>query len=421
MTILRTYPAGWAIGEKLTSAQQNAIDIELTHCLDKRAAQVDTLASVVSLSGAGRIIGKYAVGSDSSLIYYVTGANSMLDVTTLTAERVYIMSNTGAQAGDSIVVLNRSNFLLNIQDHSGNPIVSLGPSITDNAESLYCTIWHTGAGWILAESNRRPAVAQLAFTASGSLMIPRGVVAILPFACGGGGGGGGGASQTGSDVHHAGGGGGGGASLVSYPVPVTPQETLAINIGAGGSGGSFDASGVGGGDTTITRGGVVIFKAGGAMRGLRGRATSIPGPEAFYWGLGGLSVNSQGGVIPVPNTVQQDLGVLRQFRDAGGADAFPDFHRNDAPGSGGAGVTGNGRSFGYPGNGSITGWDSGNGRWKGDACEILAPRARRRRPTPAAAVVAVELAAVARRRGLVVPAALAGLATWFTCRSAERD
>jgi hypothetical protein len=49
--ITRVKGPGWAFLEKLTSAQQNQVDINTTYAVDKRAGQTDTLASDVSLTG----------------------------------------------------------------------------------------------------------------------------------------------------------------------------------------------------------------------------------------------------------------------------------------------------------------------------------------------------------------------------------
>lgn len=51
MTISRAKPAGWGVGDKLTSAEQNQVDTNTTYALDKRAGQTDTLGSVVTVSG----------------------------------------------------------------------------------------------------------------------------------------------------------------------------------------------------------------------------------------------------------------------------------------------------------------------------------------------------------------------------------
>lgn len=51
MTISRAKPPGWGVGDKLTSAEQNQVDLNTTYALDKRAGQTDTLASNVTVTG----------------------------------------------------------------------------------------------------------------------------------------------------------------------------------------------------------------------------------------------------------------------------------------------------------------------------------------------------------------------------------
>jgi hypothetical protein len=51
MTISRANPPGWGVGDKVTSTQQNQVDINTTYALDKRAGQTDTLESDVEVTG----------------------------------------------------------------------------------------------------------------------------------------------------------------------------------------------------------------------------------------------------------------------------------------------------------------------------------------------------------------------------------
>lgn len=67
MTILRTYPTGWSVGEKLTSGQQNAIDIALTTAADKRSGQTDTIAAAWTLSGVMAFTGSFVGFTGSSV------------------------------------------------------------------------------------------------------------------------------------------------------------------------------------------------------------------------------------------------------------------------------------------------------------------------------------------------------------------
>lgn len=50
MTISRVKPSNWSTNEKLTSAQMNAVDTNITYTLDKRAGQTDTLSSAITVA-----------------------------------------------------------------------------------------------------------------------------------------------------------------------------------------------------------------------------------------------------------------------------------------------------------------------------------------------------------------------------------
>lgn len=71
MTIARVKTAGWALNEKLTSAQMNAVDLNVTNALDKRAGQTDTLNSVVTVGSSGEI--KFSSGAIET---HLTGSAS---------------------------------------------------------------------------------------------------------------------------------------------------------------------------------------------------------------------------------------------------------------------------------------------------------------------------------------------------------
>ena len=57
MTITRVNPAGWSLGDKLTSAQQNQLDIDHANALDKTSAG-DTLSGVVRIQSGGQLLGE---------------------------------------------------------------------------------------------------------------------------------------------------------------------------------------------------------------------------------------------------------------------------------------------------------------------------------------------------------------------------
>jgi hypothetical protein len=56
MSLTRVKPSGWVTNEKLTSAQINNVDINITYALDKRSGQTDTLASVITVASTGQVI-----------------------------------------------------------------------------------------------------------------------------------------------------------------------------------------------------------------------------------------------------------------------------------------------------------------------------------------------------------------------------
>lgn len=101
------------------------------------------------------------------------------------------------------------------------------------------------------------------FTYTGSTQtytVPAYVNVIELTAVGGGGGGEGG-------IVNNGGGGGGAGQVVRIMLAVTPGETLTINLGAGGAGGSSTLPGSNGSSTIITRGAQTLVVAAGGQGG----------------------------------------------------------------------------------------------------------------------------------------------------------
>lgn len=84
----------WAVGDELTSAQQNAVAVTLTKCLDKTAAG-DTLSGLISLAGGGAILlsgaGQLVVGAAGAMTTSVAGgfvlAGGATDYPTFSAAR----------------------------------------------------------------------------------------------------------------------------------------------------------------------------------------------------------------------------------------------------------------------------------------------------------------------------------------------
>lgn len=256
MSIALTNPSTWGVGDKLTSAQANSLDTNATYALDKRAAETDTLESVVSLAGGGRIVENVYVGLDSDAVFAVDSANRVIQVTTaVTANRNYLLLAGGAVTGDQITVYCEPDFgfEVTVQDQSSVAMYALGNLAT--SDGAWATFIYIG-GWRLY---RRPTAREYSqvFTSNGTFTVPAGVFRVWVEGCGGGGGGatGGNAFGTTTSSYNTGGGGGSGALLCGQYVNVTPGGSVAVTTGAGG------AAGTDGSDTTF--GALATFAGGG--------------------------------------------------------------------------------------------------------------------------------------------------------------
>ena len=165
MSVPRVNPPQWGVGDKLTAAQINQLDLNFTYALDKRAGQTDTLSSVVTASGAGRIIGTYAAGADANTTYLLSGANSIINAAAITAARTYRLSNTGAVAGDRLMVLNPSAFALTIQNDTPTTLAVVGAGT-----SAWMDLLFNGTAWIAWRSANAAPIADL--TALSAILAP---------------------------------------------------------------------------------------------------------------------------------------------------------------------------------------------------------------------------------------------------------
>jgi hypothetical protein len=341
MTIPSAFGAK-GVGDKLTSGDANALNADIQMALDKRAGQTDALASIVSCGGAGRIVDSYAVGADADTTYLLSGANSLINASTVTALRNYTLSNTGALAGDRLMILNPTTFALNVRNGGGSIIAVLGPDTVTNSDSSWGDFIYTGSAWIVWRSAKHPAVVPATFTASGTWTCPRGIAWVLIIGWGGGGGGAGGAvgSTAVSPASAIGASGGGGANARTRLVAVTPGTTYTITIGSGGSGGIAGADGGSGGDTLFDTLGTFAGAAGGATGAVFAtQYASRPGSPIR------LVSNVANSRISVVN--YSDLVVV-------------------SPGGGGAGMNGPNVSIAsLAGTGSVEGFAGGNGALSG--------------------------------------------------------
>lgn len=342
MSLSRVYPAGWSVGEKLTSAQANALDVLVTGALDKRNGQSDTLQSVVAATGAGRVVDSYAVGPDADATLQLSVANRVY-VATLTADRTYTLSATGAVLGDEIKVRNSSAFKIVVKDQAAATLATLGPDAS--ADSTWASFVYTATGWVVfwLSSTAKPT-AQL-FTANGSWTCPAGVNEVLCIGWGGGGGGGGGGNGSGSatNVFSTGGGGGGSAQRVTQRIAVAPGTVYAVTIGAGGGGGLAGAFGADGGTTSLSVGATTRFSAAGGQGG-------------------GLGVPAQQSLAATPSVWGGAPNASAPLAVKNSQASLPESVVQRTPGGGGGAAP---FADGGVGSGSIDGLAGGNGGTKG--------------------------------------------------------
>lgn len=132
------------------------------------------------------------------------------------------------------------------------------------------------------------AGGQQIFTANGTFTVPAGVSRIFVTLLGGGGGGGGGGRDA-SGVCIPGGGGGAGEYKYRIPVAVTPGQSIAVTVGAGGTGGTTILAnqssplpnGTGGGVSSF--GAYVTASGGGGGNGGFTGSGSVGGAGGAGW------------------------------------------------------------------------------------------------------------------------------------------
>lgn len=152
-------------------------------------------------------------------------------------------------------------------------------------------------------------------TSSATITIPSGATRLKVTLVGGGGGSGG--NNTTSEIYGA--PGGGGATLVKYLTGLTPGNTLALTVGAGGSAGGTGSSGGAGGNTVLSSGSqsITTLTAGG---GAGGQSSTTPPISA-----GGTATN---GDINIPgersvNRANKGGSCLFGFGGVTNADGTP--------------------------------------------------------------------------------------------------
>lgn len=174
-----------------------------------------------------------------------------------------------------------------------------------------------------------------AFTSSGTFVVPAGIYRIKCRVWGGGGGGGG----VGAGGGGAAGGLGGGYSEGWFAV--TPGQSLAVTIGAGGAfGNGTPTSGLGGGTSSV---GSLLSATGGGPGGLAVGGSIAPVPSGPGVGSGG-QINIAGGLanggLGVGGTTLGSAGGGAFCSPLVGAFSNGDGNNASFPGGGGGGAGG---------------------------------------------------------------------------------
>lgn len=281
-------------------------------------------ANLNILSGNLTVNGSITAGSYTN--------NLSAFATTSSAQLASIMSD---ETGTNLIVFNTSPTLV-------TPI--LGVAAATSINKVVITTPATGATLTIQDGTTVKGPASVPtgalisfggptfqkFTGTGTFTIPTGVTAVKATVVGGGGAGGG------STVSNSGGGGGAGGIAVKYLSGLTPGNTIAVTIGAGGTGVSA-ATGNAGGVSTIASGTQTITTV-----------TASSGNGGFQ-----VSVSSPGGAGATVST----NGDINGAGNAGGTAVSP------TGGGGGAsflGGSGNPASGG-PGNPAVANTGSGGG------------------------------------------------------------
>lgn len=327
MTIARVYSPGWGIGEKLTSAQQNALDINTTYAIDKRAGQQDVFGSVLAATGVARIIGTIATGPDRDWTFHFNGngasasSASVVRIPTLTSARSYNLVHSGVTGGDRILFYIEGTGMtpsgyVDIKNSVGTGIFRLGrtsfhhgpftasgtTNFNSSAEGDSAEVIFNGTSWGLGPA-MRPKGRTLEFTSTSatSWVCPPGIHEVELYGYGGGGGGAAGSGGTTTQNLSAGGGGGGGGSLPHWKrVKVTPGREYEFLCGAGGTGGATSGlPGAAGGDSIFREKvtGIALVTWRGADFG----TTAPTSTSATIYGFGFGGVPARDPAVPAAN------------------------------------------------------------------------------------------------------------------------
>lgn len=310
MSIERAYSAGWGIGEKVTGAQLNALDLNPTYGIDKRNGKSDWLGSVVQATGGGRIISTVQTGPDANITFQVNQHNAIVRIPTLTAARKYTLGHSGVTGGDRMFFYvegtgsNPSGYV-DIANNLGTGMFRLGMTRgfyatgiagwNDSAQGDACEAMFIGSEWKIMQGGR-PGMRSVQFTSSAATdwICPPGVFEVFLIGYGGGGGGAAGAAGYTITTSYAGAGAGGGGSWPRVQrLDVVPGRTYEGIAGSGGAGGSSaEAPGSPGSDSVFREKstGNVMATFRGADFGTVSASPTGSAPETLGFGGGPVRI-----------------------------------------------------------------------------------------------------------------------------------
>lgn len=204
------------------------------------------------------------------------------------------------------------------------------------------------------------------FTSNGTFVVPEGVYKIFVTAAGGGGGGGGYQNYG----EFSGGGGGGGACVFKKAFSVTPGQSIAVTIGAGGAGGGSNGDGKTGGSTVVGSlitlpgglGGYYTCKGGNGAAGGGGGGAGTRGTDSASFTVKGGSgyIPGQDGIPYIQNSYKTLPGAGGGGCAGGGGGSFGEGIQYYA-GGGGGGAVGSGGSGATQNKAATAGVQGGGG------------------------------------------------------------
>lgn len=140
----------FGVGDKLTTAQINAIDLNATYGLDARSGQTASMQAVATCSGAGRLIKSYVAGANTNNTYTLSSGCSFIDggaATISGADVTYTLSATGASLNDTIEIRGNAAKPIVVKDGaSGTVLVTLIPQVNEKA---LAELFFSGTNWVL--------------------------------------------------------------------------------------------------------------------------------------------------------------------------------------------------------------------------------------------------------------------------------